>query len=147
MPEKHFYFSVGAVVGSGVCAWLANKRHSLRKSSRFFGWLYQKYPQWFLFFPIIIFIVALWGLIPDMIHLSGWLPKEVTRGSWFNVFFLHSFFEHVENVYPVIDRWLNFLGHLFIVGVSLGVMVYYVKQVVKAQKAHVSAKLKRKKKC
>jgi hypothetical protein len=132
MPEKHFYFSIGAVVGSAVCAFVASKRHVWRKSSAFVQWLYRKEPQWFLYFPVVIFLVGLWGLIPDVVHLFGWLPKSETRTALFDVFFLHSTFEHIENTLPVIDRYLNMLGQLLLLVVSLSVMVYYVVQIKKA---------------
>ena len=66
VPEKHFYFSIGAVVGSAICVVVAKKRHALRKTSAFFQWLYRKDPHWFLYFPIVIFMVGLWGLIPPI---------------------------------------------------------------------------------
>lgn len=131
MPEKHFYFSVGAAVGSGVCALVAKKRHSLRETSRFFQWLYRKEPHWFLYFPVVIFMVGLWGLIPDVIHFFGWLSKDATRAAIFDVFFLHSTLEHIENISPVIDRYLNILGQVLLFLISISVMVYYVKQINK----------------
>lgn len=132
MPEKHFYFSMGAVVGSAVCAVVAKKRHVWRDTSKFFQWLYRREPQWFLYFPIVIFLVGLWGLIPDVIHLFGWLPKEDTRTALFDIFFFHSTFEHIENTLPLVDRYLNLLGQLLLGVVSLSVMVYYVTQIKKA---------------
>lgn len=132
MPEKHFYFSVGAAVGSGVCALIAKKRHSLRETSRFFQWLYRKEPQWFLYFPVVIFMIGLWGLVPDIIHLFGWLSKDVTRTAVFDIFFFHSTLEHIENVSPTIDRYLNILGEVLLLVITLSVMVYYVKQINKA---------------
>lgn len=132
MPEKHFYFAVGAVAGSAVCAVVAKKRHQWRETSRFFQWLYRKEPHWFLYCPVIIFFTGMWGLIPDIVHFLGLLPKEVTRSALFDVFFLHSTFEHIENTMPVVDKFLNLLGQVLLAVVCLGLMVFYVQQAKKA---------------
>ena len=131
MPEKHVYFSIGALVGSGICTLIAKQRHNLRKSNAFFQWLYRKEPQWFLYFPIIIFLIGLWGLIPDIIHLFGWLPKETTRTAIFDIFFFHSTLENIENTLPTLDRYLNLIGELCLVIIALSVMIYYVMQIRK----------------
>lgn len=135
MPEKHFYFAVGGVVGSAVCAVIAKKRRQWKETSRFFQWLYNKEPHWFLYCPIVIFLVGMWGLIPDIIHFLGLLPKEVTRGALFDVFFFHSTFEHIENTMPLVDRYLNFLGQVMLLLVCLGVMLFYVRQAKRALKS------------
>jgi hypothetical protein len=132
VPEKHFYFALGATAGSAVCAVIAKKRHKLRNTSRFFQWLYRKEPQWFLYFPVVIFMVGLWGLVPDIIHFSGWIPKEITRTHVFDIFFFHATFEYIENTMPVVDSYLNFVGQLLLAVVSIGTMIFYVKQVKKA---------------
>ena len=132
MPEKHFYFAVGAAVGSVACVYLAKVRHGLAKHSAFVGWLYRKEPQWFLYFPVVIFFFGLWGLVPDIVHWSGLLPKEDTRSGIFDIFFFHSTFEHIENTQPLVDRWLNIAGEVILVSIALGVMFYYVRQAKKA---------------
>lgn len=136
MPEKHFYVAVGATVGSALCVVLAKKRHDLRKTSAFFQWLYRKEPQWFLYFPVVILLIGLWGLIPDFIHLMGWLPKEQTRSAIFDVFFLHSTLEHIENTMPAVDYYLNIIGELLLITIALSVMAYYVLQIKKATALH-----------
>jgi hypothetical protein len=132
MPEKHFYFALGAAVGSAVCAVIAKQRRKLRNTSRFFQWLYRKEPHWFLYFPFLIFLVGLWGLIPDIIHFSGWLSKEVTRTHLFDIFFFHTTFEHIENTMPVVDAYLNLFGQFLLAIICLGTMLFYIKQVKKA---------------
>ena len=144
MPEKHFYFSLGAVAGSAICAVIAKKRHAWRKTSAFVQWLYRKEPHWFLYFPLVIFFVGLWGLVPDIVHLFGWLPKEETRSALFDVFFFHSTFEHIENTSPLVDRYLNLLGQVLLSIVALSVMVYYVKQIKKAAADRSENRVKRK---
>ncbi len=138
MPEKHFYFSVGAAVGSSICVYIAKKRHELRKTSAFFQWLYRKEPQWFLYFPVVIFFVGLWGLVPDLIHLFGLMPKYETRSALFDIFFFHSTFENIENTNGVLDYYLNIVGHVFLLTISLGVMIYYVRQINRAMKERAS---------
>lgn len=142
MPEKHFYFALGAAAGSAVCVVIAKQRRKLRNTSRFFQWLYRKEPHWFLYFPLIIFLVGLWGLIPDIIHFSGWLSKEVTRTHLFDIFFFHTTFEHIENTMPVVDAYLNLLGQFLLAIICLGIMSFYIKQV-KTALAAFSEKEKR----
>ena len=129
MPEKHFYFSMGAVVGSMICGVIAKYRHAWKKNQSFIQWLYRKEPHWFLYFPALIFMVACWGLVPDVIHALGLLPKDVTRSGIFDIFFFHSTFEYIESTMPEIDRYLNWLGEFLLLFVALGVMAYYVRQI------------------
>lgn len=142
MPEKHFYFALGAAAGSAVCVVIAKQRRKLRNTSRFFQWLYRKEPHWFLYFPLIIFLVGLWGLIPDIIHFSGWLSKEVTRTHLFDIFFFHTTFEYIENTMPIVDAYLNLLGQFLLAIICLGIMSFYIKQV-KTALAAFSEKEKR----
>jgi hypothetical protein len=88
--------------------------------------------------------VGLWGLIPDIIHFFGWLPKEDTRTAVFDVFFFHSSLEYIENTNSQLDDYLNLLGEFFLVAVALGTMVYYVIQIKKASVAYREKKIKRK---
>lgn len=132
MPEKHFYFSIGALLGAVLSFFIGRARHLLQKQNSFFKLLYKKDRHWFLFFPIIIFIIGLWGLVPDILHALRILPKDVTRSDVFNIFFFHSFFEHLEDASPTFNRILNWLGELILLSISLGVMVYYIKQIKKA---------------
>jgi hypothetical protein len=81
---------------------------------------------------LIIFLVGLWGLIPDIIHFSGWLSKEVTRTHLFDIFFFHTTFEHIENTMPVVDTYLNLFGQFLLAIICLGTMLFYVKQIRKA---------------
>jgi len=120
MPEKHFYFSLGAMVGSIICGLIAKFRHALRQRNSFVRWLYRKEPHWFL--------------LPDIFHALGVFPKEVTRSPMFDIFFFHSTFEQIENTMPVIDRYLNWLGQLFLVVIALGTMLYYIYQAKQALK-------------
>ncbi len=132
MPEKHFYFSIGAVLGAIISYIISHYRHILQQRNILFRFLYKKDKHWFLFFPVVIFLFGLWGLIPDIVHALRLLPKDVTRSDVFNVFFFHSYFEHIENAYPFIDRILNWIGEFFLIIIALGVMFFYIQQVRKA---------------
>lgn len=134
MPEKHFYFSIGAAFGTLISFLIGRVRHKLQQSNILFRYLYKKDHHWFLFFPVLIFMVALWGLVPDIIHAFGILPKEVTRGEIFNIFFLHSYFEQIEDSSPVINRLLNWCGEIVLFGISLGIMYFYTRQIKAAVK-------------
>ncbi|PCJ49795.1 MAG: hypothetical protein COA74_04920 [Gammaproteobacteria bacterium] len=132
MPDKHFYFSTGAALGTLLCWILAKTRHKLQQSNFFIKALYKKDRHWFLFFPILIFIIGMWGLIPDILHVLRILPKEITRGSFFNIFFFHSYFEQIEDIYPFINRLLNWIGEIILLSLSVGIMVFYIKQIKRA---------------
>jgi hypothetical protein len=131
MPDKHFYFSIGAVAGSGVSFLIGINRHSIQKNYLIFREIHRKNRHWFLYFPIIIFTFGLWGLIPDVIHASGILSKEQTRGEIFNIFFFHSFFEYIEDSNEGYDQILNWIGEFIILAISIGVMVFYINQIKK----------------
>ena len=134
MPEKHFYFSIGAMIGTIVSTIIGYSRHKLQKHNFIFKALYKKDHHRFLFFPILIFLVGLWGLAPDIIHALKILPKAVTRSDIFNIFFFHSYFEYVEDQYPTINRFLNWSGEIILFSISIGTMVYYISQIKKAVK-------------
>jgi len=142
MPEKHFYFSIGAAIGSGVSYLIGKNRHKLQNQVNIFKAINNKSRHWFLYFPVIIFIFGLWGLIPDIIHASGLLSKEITRGAFFDVFFFHSLFEKLEDTNKELDQIFNWVGQAILVSVSLGVMVFYIKRVNKIIKNHEKNKLK-----
>ena len=132
MPEKHFYFSLGAVLGTLAARWLCGAQERLEKSNAIIRWLYSHNRNWFLFFPVVILAFGVWGIIPDIIHALGILPKEVTRGALFDVFFFHSTFERIENQNPVLDRWFNWVGEIALVLIALGVMGFYVRAARRA---------------
>ncbi len=127
MPDKHFYFSIGATIGTALSYYLIIARAKLEKNYRIIRMLKKNLKYWILYFPILIFLIGLWGLIPDLIHASGLLEKEVTRGPIFNLFFFHSLFEEIEDTYPVVDRYLNWTGSLLLLAISIFSMLFYIK--------------------
>ncbi len=129
MPNKHFYFSIGALIGTFASFFISKIRHKLQQHSSFFNMLYKLDRHWFLYFPILIFFIGLWGLVPDILHALKILPKEVTRNSFFNIFFLHSYFEQIEDIYPFFNRLLNWVGEIILLGISIGTMIFYVSQI------------------
>jgi len=141
MPEKHFYFSIGAAVGSGVSYLIGKNRHKLQSQVNIFKAINNKSRHWFLYFPVLVFVFGIWGLIPDIIHASGLLSKNITRGGLFDIFFFHSFFEQLEDTNKELDQIFNWIGQAILVSVSLGVMVFYIKRVTKIIKHHENNKL------
>ncbi len=127
MPDKHFYFSIGASLGTAVSYYLIIARAKLQEKHALFRKLRNKSRHWVLYFPVLIFLVGLWGLIPDLLHASGLLDKEVTRGPLFNIFFFHSLFEQLEDSNQVLDRYLNWTGNIMLFLIALISMLFYIK--------------------
>jgi len=141
MPQKHFYFSLGALFGTFLVSVLGRFRHRLRKSNTLVDGLYRKDEHWFLYFPVAIFVFGCFALIPDVLHALKLLPKEVTRGPIFDIFFFHSTFERIEDQYPILNQYLNWAGEIVLGLLSVGVMIYYVLQVKRSLRVRVSKRL------
>ncbi len=141
MPQKHFYFSLGALVGALLVSVLGRFRHRLRRSNALVAGLYRKDKHWFLYFPLPIFVCGCFALIPDVLHALKILPKEVTRGPLFDIFFFHSTFEQIEDQYPVLNQYLNWAGEVVLGLLSIGVMIYYVLQVKRSLRTRGSQRL------
>jgi len=127
MPNKHFYVAMGAAHGAMAAHLVRQHRHRLRQRWRWFRHFSRRHPDWYLWFPIIYVPFIIWALLPDLLHASAVLPKEVTRGPLFDLFYLHSSFERWEDQYPRVDRLLNAIGSLLLVGIGLGNFVFYVR--------------------
>jgi hypothetical protein len=136
MPDKHFYFSIGAGIGSVLSYYLITTRSYLNSGLKWVRKINKRKPYWYLFFPILIVLIGLWGLVPDMIHALGLLSKESTRSPAFNIFFLHSYFEQLEDINLELDRQLNWLGELILLSVSLVTMNLYVKIIKRNIRKH-----------
>jgi len=98
MPAKHFYFANGAILGSIVVLGIRLGRRWLYDRFTWFRSLYRMDRDWFLYFPVIIGMFGMIGLIPDILFALGFLPKAVVRSEPFNIFFFYSWFESVEDL-------------------------------------------------
>lgn len=136
MPDKHVYFAIGAAVGSGIAFVIGKNRHKLQETKQVFKCINKANKHWFLYFPIIIGLVGLWGLVPDIIHALGILDKDITRSSWFNIFFFHSWFEYIEDTNHQLDRVFDLAGQALLFGICIGIMLTYVNFIKTAVKKH-----------
>lgn len=127
MPNKHFYLAIGASNGVLVAHLVHRHRDWLRQHWRWFHAFCRRHPDWFLWHPLFSVPFIVWALLPDLLHASGLLPKAVTRGPMFDLFYLHSSFERWEDRYTVLDRVLNVTGSLLLVAIGLGQFVFYVR--------------------
>ena len=127
MPDKHFYFSIGASLGTAISYYIIIARAKLEQNYRWIRKLNKKLRYWILYFPVVIFLVGLWGLIPDLLHASGLVDKDVTRGPLFNIFFFHSLLEQIEDSNLVLDRYLNWAGNILLFLISLISMLFYIR--------------------
>jgi len=134
MPAKHFYFSIGASIGSIAMLYINVRKEQLVKRFSLFKQLEKQNSYWYLYSPLIIFFFGVWGLIPDIIHALSILPKEVTRTEVFNLFYFHSYFEYIEDTNKDLDQILNWIGQLILIVISLGTIMYYISLVNDAVK-------------
>ena len=95
--------------------------------------LYRWDRDWFLYFPIIIGLFGLIGLVPDILHALHILPKEVTRGPFFDLFYFHSTFERLEDINHPLDWFLNTVGSIALILIALGVMIFYIRLIKRIQ--------------
>lgn len=129
MPAKHFYFANGALLGSMVVMTIRFKRKWLHENFSWFRQLYRFDRDWFLYFPIIIGLFGIYGLIPDILYATGLLPKDLIRSDFFNVFLGYSWFESVEDLpeYAHLDRFFNWLGEMILFTIAIGILVFYIR--------------------
>lgn len=135
MPNKHFYVAMGVGHVALLTVGVRLARQRLYARYAWFRALYRWHRDWFLYFPLVFIPSALWGLVPDILHATGLLPKEETRGPLFNLFFFHSWFEWLEDAYPRIDWLLNSMGSLVLFLVALGTQVFYLREYHRASAA------------
>lgn len=127
MPNKHFYVAMGAANGALVAVLVRHHRQRLFQRYRWMRQLCRRRPDWFLFFPVIYLPFIVWALIPDILHATAILPKDVTRGPLFDIFYLHSSFERWEDSHRLLDRILNGIGSLCLLTIGIGNFVYYIR--------------------
>ena len=139
MPDKHFYFSIGASIGTAISIYGIKSKATLEEKFTLFKDISKNQPEWTLYFPGYIFLMGLWGLVPDILHALRILPKEVTRSEIFNIFFFHSYFEEIESKYPHVDQWLDWTGEILLITIAIGTMCYYISQINKAVKSRTNS--------
>ena len=131
MPNKHFYFALGAMHGTAIIVVIRMSRHWLYGRARWLRRLYRFDRDWFLYFPFVIGLFGLIGLIPDILHATGILSKETTRSPLFDIFFFHSTFERLEDSNKLLDWWLNSIGSITLFLLSIGILLFYVRLIKK----------------
>lgn len=135
MPNKHFYFAVGATLGTCAVVWVHRKQHSWKVRYQWARKLHRWDPQWFLYFPFAIALFGMLPLIPDMLIIFDILPKEVVRSPSFNIFFGYDWFEKIEDTSPKLNHLMNFLASCILYGLSIGVMGFYKKELSRILRA------------
>ena len=134
MPNKHFYFAMGATNGVLVVYALRKARHWLFPRARWIRRLYRFDRDWFLYFPVVIALFGLLALTPDILHALQILPKAVTRSPFFNLFYFHSYFEWLEDASPRADWFLNTIGSAILAAIAPGILVFYVREIGRIRK-------------
>jgi len=131
MPAKHFYFSNGALLGTALVVVVRLNRRRLYRRYKWFRGLYRIDRDWFLYFPAVIGLFGLYGLIPDILYAIGLLPKHVIRSDFFNLFLGYSWFESVEDLpgYSHVNELWNWWGEAVLFFVSIGILVFYIRLV------------------
>jgi len=149
MPNKHFYFAMGAANGVLVAYAIRKARHWLYQHTQWMRRLYRWDRDWFLYFPFLIGLFGVIALTPDILHALGILPKAETRGPVFNLFYFHSYFEWLENTNPKIDWLLNSIGSIALAMIAIGILFFYIAeakrvvQTIDKTKKSQSSKLKK----
>lgn len=129
MPNKHFYFAMGAANGALITIVVRKARRWLFEKYSFFRRLYRLDRDWFLYFPFFIGIMGVIALTPDILHGLRVLPKAITRGDFFNLFYFHSYFEWLEDASFTANWVMNTAGSVFLLLLSLGIFVFYVYEI------------------
>lgn len=137
MPNKHFYFALGATTGVVISYALRKSRHWLFRHFSLMRRVYRWDRHWFLYFPYLILAFGVLALTPDILHALHILPKATTRGAFFNLFYFHSYFEWLEDAKPDVDWVLNTIGSIALLTIALGIMVFYVREVKRVEKLPV----------
>ena len=139
MPNKHFYFAMGASVGVVATVVLLKSRHWLYENKKWMRKLYRADRNWPVYFPVIIAFFGLTALTPDIIHALNILPKSATRTSLFNIFYGHTYFEWLEDANPKIDWYLNTLGSIVLFLVAIGILLHYIFIIKKIMRSSANA--------
>lgn len=131
MPNKHFYFAMGAANGAIIVCIVRQSRRWLYNRFKMVRRLYRLDRDWFLYFPLFIGLMGVVALTPDIFHALHLLPKDVTRGEFFNIFYFHSYFEWLEDESLAANQAMNTLGSVFLLLLSVGMLMFYVREIKK----------------
>lgn len=136
MPNKHFYFAIGALHGTAVVAWAHSRRHIWFERYRWVRQLYWCNPDWFLYFPVVIALFGCLALLPDALYALDILPKSTIRSDMFNVFYGYAWFEHIEDRSPRLDWLFNTTGSALLYALALAVLGFYTHLATSELKRH-----------
>lgn len=130
MPNKHFYFALGATHAVLITVVIRYCRHWLAKRFSIIRYLYKRDRDWFLYFPLLIAIFGILGLMPDILYALNIFPKEYVRSEIFNIFFGYAWFEAQEDISPHFDWLLNMAGSILLFAISLGTLIFYARYAI-----------------
>ncbi len=131
MPNKHFYFAMGAANGALVSLLVRRSRRWLFERYKVVRRLYRLDRDWFLYFPFFIGVMGIVALTPDILHALRVFPKEFTRGNVFNIFYFHSYFEWLEDESESLDWVMNTIGSLSLFFLAIGIFFFYIREIKK----------------
>lgn len=128
MPNKHFYFALGAASGFMLVSAVQMVLRKKRAVRQFHGAKYVRGYPVSIFTPFLFSILGCIALVPDALYLLNILPKDVIRSPGFNLFWGYPWFESIEDQYPVVDHILNALGMIAIYFLALHVFGFYIRE-------------------
>lgn len=131
MPNKHFYFALGATHGASVAAWIYRRRHAWYPRYAWVRGLYRRDRDWTLYLPFVMVAFGLLALVPDILYGLGILPKPVIRSAAFNLFYGYAWFERSEDLDPLLDWLFNTIGSLLLYALALGVLGFYAREAAR----------------
>lgn len=127
MPNKHFYFALGASQGALIIILIRCFRHWLLQRFAIIRYLYKLDRDWFIYFPLVIAAFGILGLLPDILYALNIFPKEIIRSDFFNIFFGYAWFEIEEDISPYFDWIMNIAGSIALFAISLGTLIFYAR--------------------
>ena len=134
MPNKHFYFALGATHGAFIAAWIHRRRHVWYPRFAWLRSLYRWDRHWKLYLPFMIVAFGILALVPDILYALDILPKPVIRSAIFNLFYGYAWFERIEDIDPHLDWLFNTTGSLLLYGLALGTLGFYSQEAARRLK-------------
>ena len=78
MPNKHFYFALGATHGALVAAWIYRRRHAWYPRYAWVRGLYRRDRDWTLYLPFVMVAFGLLALVGSLRPAPVQSPHEGT---------------------------------------------------------------------